>query len=335
MNKEEKKIFARKLALWLDERELDQGLTNIETTQNENSESESIIPFEKPKHKNLQKGDILLISRDLLDQESRRPLFVAVLRNWEDDYWLFAPFSPYSEPATDKELKMECEDQSLRVLSLWNAHTTPSENLKNSWFIGKLSDSERKDALSIFWYSLNMKELPEHLIERVGPKLIHSEDPRRDYIQEQLRATARIRDNSMKGETYEEEKTKELVCGENMVSFLIWKEFLEEEGEKLAASNQEKTARYAEFECEEFPLTLIVRSLPIDNQVVFELETEDEKTKSILDRFEIKIEGVEDPKLNFDNGQCVHEVSLDQITFSLWSPDDKLLTLSEIPQEPS
>ena len=335
MNNEEKKIFARKLALWLDERELDQGLTNIETTENENSEFESIIPFEKPKHKNLQKGDILLISKDFVYKELKRPLFVAVLRNWEEDYWLFAPFSPYSEPATDKELKMECEDQSLRVLSLWNAHTTPSENLKNSWFIGKLSDSERKDALSNFWYSLNMKELPKHLIDRVGPKLIHSEDPRRGYIQEQLRATARIRDNSMKGETNEEEKTKEPVRGETMVSFLIWKEFLEEEGEKLAASNQEKTARYAEFKCQEFPLTLIVRSLPIDNQVVFELETEDEKTKSILDRFEIKIEGVEDPKLNFDNGQCVHEVSLDQITFSLWSPEGKLLTLSEIPQEPS
>ena len=335
MNKEEKKIFARKLALWLDERELDQGLTNIETTQNENSEFESIIPFEKPKHKNLQKGDILLISRDLVDQESRRPLFVAVLRNWEEDYWLFAPFSPYSEPATDKELKMECEDQSLRVLSLWNAHTTPSENLKNSWFIGKLSDSERKDALSIFWYSLNRKEMPEHLIDRVGPKLIHSEDPRRAYIQEQLLATAWIRENTINDETNEEEKTKEPVRGENMVSFLIWKEFLEEEREKLAASNQEKTARYAEFKCQEFPLTLIVRSLPIDNQVVFELETEDEKTKSILDRFEIKIEGVEDPKLNFDNGQCVHEVALNQITFSLWSPKGKLLALSEIPQEPS
>jgi hypothetical protein len=80
---------------------------------------------------------------------------------------------------------------------------------------------------------------------------------------------------------------------------------------------------------------LIVRSLPIDNQVVFELETEDEKIESILDRFEIKIEGIENPKLLFDNGQCVHDVTLDQITFSLWSPEGKLLTLSEIPQDPS
>jgi hypothetical protein len=182
-----------------------------------------------------------------------------------------------------------------------------------------------------------MKELPEHLTERIGAKLFHSEDPRRAYIQEQLLATARIREISIENETNLEEETEELVAGETLVSFLLWKEFIEgeEEGEKLAASDQEKTARYAEFKCQEFPLTLIVRSLPIDNQVVFELETEDEKTKSILDRFEIKIEGVEDPKLNFDNGQCVHEVSLDQITFSLWSPDDKLLTLSEIPQEPS
>ena len=161
MDKTEEEQFRRKLALWLDEREVDLVLRENYKADSENQEngestnvqfdSELVLPPNTDiGHNDLQKGDILLLSRELSPQEETDPLFVAVLRHWEDDYWLFAPYSPYSHPATDKEMKTDSEESRLRVLALWNCHTTSEENLKNAWYIGKLSESERKEALSVF-----------------------------------------------------------------------------------------------------------------------------------------------------------------------------------------
>ena len=83
-------------------------------------------------------------------------------------------------------MRTDSEESKLRVLAVWNCHTTSEENLKNSWYIGKLSESERKDALSVFSYSIGKKELTSELEEKAGPKLFHSKDPRRKYIEEEL-----------------------------------------------------------------------------------------------------------------------------------------------------
>ena len=101
MDKTEEEQFRRKLALWLDERDVDLALRENHKTDSETQENgESTIVTFDPEltlpqntvigHDDLQKGDILLLSSELNPQEETDPLFVAVLRHWEDDYWLLA-----------------------------------------------------------------------------------------------------------------------------------------------------------------------------------------------------------------------------------------------------
>jgi len=331
MDKTEEEQFRRKLALWLDEREVDLVLRENYKADSENQEngestnvqfdSELVLPPNTDiGHNDLQKGDILLLSRELSPQEETDPLFVAVLRHWEDDYWLFAPYSPYSHPATDKEMKTDSEESRLRVLALWNCHTTSEENLKNAWYIGKLSESERKDALSVFWYSLGMKELTSELKEKVGPKLFHSKDPRRKYIEEELSKVSVIRERS-------NELQSTGTDGKNVIQFPPPAIF-DQSQDKLAAAEDTKESVYQEYQCHELPIKVTLQYIPRHEQIVIELTTEDENLKGVIDQFKIKLTDDDKPNLTFENGECVHPISLNSVKFSLISPDGKALSLS-------
>lgn len=224
MNNEEKKTFARKLARWLDERELDQALPTEESERKPVTETLLNLPCKDPFLEKLEEGDVVLLSHELTPKDAVRPIYLAILRHWEDDHWLFAPYSPYSEPATDEELRMMDEDFGLRVLCLWNSHTAEKKTLCRSWHVGKLDETDRKEALSVFWYKMGMKELSERLMERVGPVLLHSKDPRRIYLREQLSLLALVRD-----ETIEDGETEEDGKGGTVIVFVAWKGFLEDE----------------------------------------------------------------------------------------------------------
>jgi hypothetical protein len=331
MDKTEEEQFRRKLALWLDEREVDLVLRENHETDSETQESgeSTIVSFDPeltlPKnteigHDDLQKGDILLLSSELSPQEETDPLFVAVLRHWEDDYWLFAPYSSYSHPATDKEMRTDSEESRLRVLALWNCHTTSEENLKNSWYIGKLSESERKDALSVFWYSLGMKELTSELKEKVVPKLFHSKDPRRKYIEEELSKVSVIRELS-------NELPATGTDGKRVIQFPPPAIF-DQSKDKLAAAEGTKESVYQEYQCHELPIKVTLQYIPRHEQIVIELTTEDENLKGVIDQFKIKLTDDDKPNLTFENGECVHPISLKSVKFSLISPDGKTLSLS-------
>ena len=155
MTKKEKEIFFKKLALWLDDWEIDQQFqTEKEDVLDDGEKHE--IPYEEPFYRNVKPGDVLLLSNNLTPNEHglNAPLFIAVLRLWEkeedEEYFLWAPYSSLSQPATDKELKFDNTDDRLTVLSLWNAHTLTRDQLSESWFAGELKDQDRKDALGVF-----------------------------------------------------------------------------------------------------------------------------------------------------------------------------------------
>ena len=331
MDKTEEEQFRRKLALWLDEREVDLALRENHESDSETQENgeSTIVQFDSELalptnteigHNDLQKGDILLLSSELSPQEETDPLFVAVLRHWEDDYWLFAPYSPYSHPATDKEMKTDSEETRLQVLSLWNCHTTSEENLKKSWFIGKLSEPDRKDAINIFWYSLGMKELTKELEKKVGPKLFHPSDPRRNYIDEELSKTSVITEKSLPAE--ETETSAEDPCIIIFPNPLI---FLQTAA--LAASDDEQESSFEEYMCKELPIKVSLQYIPRHEQIVININTDDKGLKDSLDQFKVKLIDDDKPYLTFENGDCVHPVSLKSIRFALVSPDGNNLTL--------
>jgi hypothetical protein len=336
MTEEKKADFLGKLARWLDEREIDLSLLPPENVEVGEREDGIEFDYNEPEHNNLQAGDVVLLSNELMLKEAIRPLYLAVLRNWEDDYWLFAPFSPYSEPATDNELRMESDDFGLRVLCLWNSHTARRETLAKSWFIGKLSDVERKDALSVFWHSIGTKELPDYLNERVGAQLLHSEDPRRAYICEQLALLALVRDETLEGaEDASEAKAEEQEAGK-VIKFSVWKKFLEDDGQKkerLAAAEDQKKAMLARYGFRGIPVILTIRSIPRHNQVVFELDSEDEEARKRIDQFVLVLKGIKEPELTFKHGECVHEVSMDEIEFELRSPEGEALSPFKIKED--
>jgi hypothetical protein len=333
MDKTEEEQFRRKLALWLDEREVDLVLRENHETDSETQESgeSTIVSFDPeltlPKnteigHDDLQKGDILLLSSELSPQEETDPLFVAVLRHWEDDYWLFAPYSSYSHPATDKEMRTDSEESRLRVLALWNCHTTSEENLKNSWYIGKLSESERKDALSVFWYSLGKKELTSELEEKVGPKLFHSKDPRRKYIEEELSKVSVIRERS-------NEPQATGTDGKKVIQFPPINN-TEHTGEKIAAGTKDETPSYLELLCKELPIRLEIQYNPErDEKVYFELYTDSEELTKSLDLFSVKIIDDDNTIAPFINGLTSYKMSLSSFKFKLIDPNGTTLTLIE------
>lgn len=330
MTKKEKEIFYKKLALWLDDWEIDQQFqTEKQDVLDDGKKHE--IPYEEPFYRNVKPGDVLLLSNNLTPNEHglNDPLFIAVLRLWEkeedEEYFLWAPYSSLSQPATDKELKFDNTDDRLTVLSLWNAHTSTRDQLSESWFAGELKDQDRKDALGVFWYSLGMKDLTRKLEDKVGPKLYHDKDPRHEYLEKELKRTQIIREFSFQSLHSETEKDSD--ADDKIISFSVWQEEEHKERPKLVAADRKRRNRYLEFYSEELPLKLIFRSIPRHGQIIFELLTDDEKLKDQIDEFLIKIEGHENQELSFENGQCIQDASMDFLSISLQSPEGKILKL--------
>ncbi|MGI6393658.1 MAG: hypothetical protein ACOX2F_02830 [bacterium] len=113
------------------------------------------------------------------------PRYVAIIRKWDDENYLAAPFSDIPVAAVQGELETGREDFSLANLELWNAIIAPFVTLKKSWIVDTLSESETEDAFSVFKFISSGEELPEHLKERVGPPILLNNDPRVEYQDEE------------------------------------------------------------------------------------------------------------------------------------------------------
>ena len=180
----------RRLADWLGAWNLDRRLSGVHfgfeakrpTTPGPVAEIASrIAPFDNV---TLNVGEIRLIS-SLLLPECPRPLYAAVLAEWEQGLWLISPYGRFSAPATPGELLTGRAAAALRVLCLWNAHPVPVEVLQRSWLVEHMSREEMDDSWSVFHHALAGKVLPSSLHERVGPPIFRNEDPRVEYQQQE------------------------------------------------------------------------------------------------------------------------------------------------------
>ncbi len=122
---------------------------------------------------------------------ARRPVFVAVLYRWDGDVLVIAPFGPFPEPATTTELLSARPNDVLRVISLWNVRTiTPGLLSQASCHIGELTNEELTESRAVFRHAIAGEGMPAELWDRVGCPIIHPEDPRIAYQDEESRMMA-------------------------------------------------------------------------------------------------------------------------------------------------
>lgn len=178
------------MADWLRLWEMDRRLSNVTLESEEESPARSTVgqiaslikEFDGPAQ---SPGEIRLLS-SLLVPSCPRPLYVAILADWEAGLWLIAPYGRFTEPATPGELQTNREAAALRVLCLWNTHSVPSEVLRCSWLVDRMTKEEQEEAWRVFQHALTGKALPTSLEDRVGPPVFRAEDPRLEYQEQEV-----------------------------------------------------------------------------------------------------------------------------------------------------
>ena len=110
------------------------------------------------------------------------PTYVLVARKWDETSWLVIPFSPFSAPATETEMKAKTDGGlGLRVLQLWNAFSLLTETLERSWLVHTLPEEETRDALDAWRWTVGVGELTEEQLLRTGLPITNRNDPRVEY----------------------------------------------------------------------------------------------------------------------------------------------------------
>lgn len=136
-------------------------------------------------------GQVRLLSPELTP-DTDRPVFVAVFGDWDEGEVLMAPFSPFSVPATTGEWLTGRTTPVLRVLEVWNARSVPTAALEKSWRVDAFKDTECKGAWHVFEHDAFGKVLAPEFERQVGPPLVHPDDPRRQYQDEEFALLAKF-----------------------------------------------------------------------------------------------------------------------------------------------
>ena len=136
-------------------------------------------------------GQVRLLSPERTP-DTDRPVFVAVFGDWDEGEVLMAPFSPFSVPATTGEWLTARTTPVLRVLEVWNARSVPNAALDESWLVDEFAPAECKAAWHVFEHEAFGKPLAPEFEQQVGPPLVHPEDPRRRYQDEEVALLAKF-----------------------------------------------------------------------------------------------------------------------------------------------
>lgn len=119
--------------------------------------------------------------------------YVALLKRWEDDSFVVAPFSHYANPATHTELKTNYDGgMFLQVLQIWNVRTLLDATLRESWIVDRLPGNDIQDAWQLWEYSLGGKAPSDDILKRTALPIYKTSDPRLDYIKEELENFAKL-----------------------------------------------------------------------------------------------------------------------------------------------
>ena len=111
--------------------------------------------------------------------------YVLLLRRWSDDSFLVVPFSAYSDPATDMELKLKTQGGlGLRVLQIWNARSLQISTLRSTWLVANLPQEDVEDAKAMWRYSIGGEPPSEDVLSRTGWPILRRDDPRIGYQDE-------------------------------------------------------------------------------------------------------------------------------------------------------
>lgn len=130
----------------------------------------------------LQRGEIRQLNPDLKPSWLRPVLVLLLTVDQERQRALVVPFGPLARPAFQSELSTGIEDESLAVLSVWNAVWLPADLAARSWVVEQASASLLTDIESLRAALVNKQNPPESLADRVGPPLLHPTDPRQSYV---------------------------------------------------------------------------------------------------------------------------------------------------------
>lgn len=141
----------------------------------------------------VRRGDVRLLAARFVPRADR-PVYVAVISDWDDGRWLIAPFGGFSVPATRGELATGCADMPLKTLCLWNARDISAEVLSQSWLVDRMGEEELASAWAVFRHVAVGDALPDALRDRVGPPIFHANDPRGIYQREEAGRLADLAD---------------------------------------------------------------------------------------------------------------------------------------------
>jgi len=203
-------------------------------------------------------GEIRLLSSSLTPT-AHRPLYVAVIRDWEDSeesgcWKLIAPFGPYGEPATRSELSFSERQPALQVLCLWNTHSVPVELLDRSWLVDRMTKAEMNDAWSVFRHSIAGIPLSSDLLERVGSPIRDLQDARHEYQHEEIAYMSRVAKLAMEAASAEEVTDDQEETG-TVILTSVWEAYNAQK-ELMAAATTAESLVCDEFAVDGFALTI-------------------------------------------------------------------------------
>ncbi len=263
--------------------EVDSGVDIISSTTSEQDRltREECVRHIHPYDTEIAAGQVRMLSG------TERPTYVLVARRWDELSWLILPFSNYSEPATETEIKIRDED-GIRpcVLQLWNARSLLEQTLAKSWLVHTLSDAELEDAVSAWKWSVGVGELSADQLARTGTPIMRRDDSRIAYEDSELANFAKL-------------DTKDLIATEH----LAWLDSVHEvlRGMKMAPFTQsrvfERVYALAAAEAEqpvmancripEFDGVVNVRYTPHDRHLYIRVFGADGKPSQKLDGWDV------------------------------------------------
>ncbi len=193
MTDEERNRMAARLAAWLNEWRLDHMLRA--TMEGPELLSAPPLTSRRSRPTAIRVRDLVLLHPSATPS-CDRPLHVAVLGRRRGGLRWVAPFSRFSTPASNGEWRTGRSAMPLRVLALWNARWIPPRTFANGWVVGRFTERERRAAREVWEAWRHGRPPPSRLRDDVGPPVVHPDDPRRLYEEEE----ARIMDEAAAGD---------------------------------------------------------------------------------------------------------------------------------------
>ena len=225
----------------------------------------SIKPVDmNPFDEELAEGQIRLLS------QTERITYVALLKRWGNDAFVVMPFSRFSYPATNEEVKTDFDGGLyLQVLQAWNTRTLQDESLRKSWCIGSLSQKDLTSAWNLWKSTISGNEPDDSILQNTALPIYHENDPRLDYKQEELENFARL-------------DAEDLAIMEKS-AFFLWSDQDDEKGILPIAAGGEKDNLQFTFMVDSPAATIFIEYSQHDKMLCFDVYGADGNPSTVLD----------------------------------------------------